>query len=232
MKIMKRHFPLYESFMDSVETIKKIIERKTKSYKDIFNVDDIKSESDDNFVLYLKFINDALEYLDINIESESKEGIKFRDFLSERFNIRNFDWSSIYLKSVLFRLAKKEKIDSDEFKEKIESIDVKPSKFSLKEFKIEDEEDIEPGNIVAWYYDIEDVTFIHYAIFLYHVDKDLVILDFNIDTEGKIKEGEIHIIQTPPERENAKFLGYYNIFEGIKKDEKETKKVIKTPEDD
>lgn len=212
-----KYIPIFESFMDSTETLKKIIERKTKSYKYIFDVDKIKSEDDENFSLYLKFINDSLEFLDINIESETKEGIKLRDFLEERFNIRTFDWSSIYLKSVLYKLAKKEKIDTDEFKERINSIDVTPSKFSLKKFKIEDEEDIEPGNIIAWYYDINDITYIHYSIFLYHENTDLVIVDFNVDKEGTNKGGSICIIQTPTDRENSKFLGYYNIFEEIKK---------------
>jgi phage-related protein len=227
--VKKNKIALYESFMDSSETLKNIIKRKTKSYKEIFSVDELKSGDDVNFHYYLKLINLALDHLGVNIESEEKDGIKLRDFLSERFNIKEFDWSSIYLKSTLLKLVKQEKIDSEDFKEKIEAINVQPSKFKLKEFRIEDEEDIEPGNLVAWYFDIDDVTFIHYGIFLHHDNKNLVILDFNTNKEGEVKEGEIHIVSVPSERTNAQFLGYYNIFETLEKEEK-PKKVIEKSE--
>jgi hypothetical protein len=215
------HLILFEDFFEKEETLLQSLNRKARKYESIFDSSKImfEEEGDEYKNITLNFFNEAFNFLDEEVSTDDEKR-KLNEFLSERFKIGTDDWSSIFIKSCLLEFIDKEHY-SDEARDIVSEITSIPNNFNLQNFKVQEVEEIKPGNIVAWKVDSEEKPFIHYSILLFKEDDELIILDSSIKENESFNGTTVKIVSTTTEREKCVFLGYFDIISNIKEKEKE-----------
>lgn len=156
---------------------------------DYSNVSDIEGD------LRNQIINIAFDFLGASLNSRTVKDMSLSDFMRKKYELGNFDWSGVFVKSCI-------RSSIDIISEIGQSLIDASTIYNvinvdygyLPKHKEYITSDIKYGDIVVYEGKYSDIKYLHYSIFLYKLDEQrFVCIEPNINEEGELKEGEVHL---------------------------------------